>query len=114
MKRFCILFCLVLAMVSALHASPVTITWEYDFTVDPACSAENPTDCVKEFRVMNSDTGEVAAVVTAPQTTATLDLARPYGVRRFCVIAVTDTGVESDPSNIIAVWISPGNPRNLR
>lgn|SRR3990167_3133854 len=105
---------LVLVWASLLHASPVTLTWDYDFTVDPACSTANPTDCLKEFCVMDSDSGETIATVPAPQTTATIDLKKPYGLRHFCVCAVSDIGIKSDPSNIIEVQVRPGNPRNLR
>lgn len=33
-------------------AVDVTFAWDYDFTVDPACSGTVTTDCIQEFRLV--------------------------------------------------------------
>jgi hypothetical protein len=100
--------------VLLLRAAPVGLAWDYDFQADPACSTAQLTDCVKEFRIMDSDSGQAVLVVPAPQTTATIQVRRPYGVRNFCVIAVTDSGIESEPSNVVQTTGRPGKAANFR
>jgi hypothetical protein len=102
------------------QATLATFVWDYDFSVDPACSATLTTDCVKEFRILQGPT--VVLTVPAPDgaatpmtgLTANATLGRPYGSRTFTAIAVSEAGLESVPSNSIQVLVHPNPPKNFR
>jgi hypothetical protein len=101
-------------------ASTVNFVWDYDFSADPACSATITTDCVKEFQIRQGTTTVLTvpapAGASAPLVgvAGTVTLGRPYGPRTFTAIAVSEAGVESDPSNPVQVFIKPGAPQTLR
>ena len=105
---------LLLAGAFWLRAVSVGLAWDYDFQADPACSATQPSDCVKEFHIVDADSGNHLLMVSSAQTQASLTVGRPYGPRRFYSIAVTDTGIESEPSNTVEVVVRPGRPFNVR
>lgn len=102
----------VMLIVWQLRAAPVNFAWDYDFSVDPACSATVLTNCVKEFHIKEG--AVVLQVVAAPTLTGTVNFGPPYGNRTIFVTAVSDTGIESDPSNSVSVNVKPGKPQNVR
>jgi hypothetical protein len=105
---------LLFAGTFLLRAQQVGLAWDYDFSADPACSVTQPTDCVKEFHVVDADSSNHVLAVPATQMQTTVTLGRPYGVRRFYAIAVSDTGIESEPSNTLEVVVRPARPFNVR
>ena len=125
MKKRTLSIGLLLAALTALFAwrvmaAPVNFAWDYDFSVDPACSPTKLADCVKEFRIKEG--AIVRATVPAPAgATApvvgiqgTVNFGPPYGNRTVFVVAVSDNGTESDPSNSVQVPAKPGKPQNVR
>lgn len=107
------------------HARAVQIdfTWDYDYAVDPACTATLPIDCVEGFELSDSSgvldtipnpagaTGFVAGIST------TITKGPPYGPQTFSLVAVGRDGagirIDSNPVTVTAT-IRPGKPQNIR
>ena len=114
------LFAITFLLVWRASAAQVGVLWDYDFTLDRACSPALPTNCIKEFKVKEGSA--LLATVPAPVgasgpvvgIAATINFAPPYGSRIIHVVAVSEDGVESDPSNTVSVNVKPGKPQNAR
>ena len=105
------------------NAVQIDFTWDYDYAVDPACTATLTTDCVDGFELSDSSgalatipnpasaTGFVAGIAT------TITKGPPYGPQTFSLVAIGRDGagvrIDSNPSTVTAT-IRPGKPQNLR
>lgn len=102
---------LVLAYTGALAAT-VTVSWSYDYTRQPACSASRPRDCIDHFEVLDYTNGQNPKLLstvpnpenafgTVDKIAATFVYGPPFGRRTIVVVAVarqTDgTLVNSNP-----------------
>ena len=105
------------------RAVELDFTWDYDYSVDPACTVALTTDCVEGFEL--SDSGGVLAAIPNPTDptgfvagiSTIITKGPPYGPQTFSLVAVGHDGagarIDSNPSTVSAV-IRPGKPQNLR
>jgi hypothetical protein len=121
--RSIILFVLGCAPLLAAPTHTVTATFNYDFTVDNACSATVTTGCIKQFNVYDlSGGGKVALYsILAPAganiavsgiTGISGPLTLKGGTHLFGVMAQMADGTESLPATV-SVKVQPGNPTAL-
>ena len=128
MKRLCSLLVTVLLCLAPTltYAAPgqhtVTVTLNYDFTVDNGCSVTVLTSCLKQFNIYDitgggkvllfsvpAPTGANNAVTGITGTSGTLTL--KSGLRTFAATAQMADGTESDPNASTATAVvKPGSP----
>ncbi|KKN20430.1 hypothetical protein LCGC14_0935670 [marine sediment metagenome] len=104
-------------------AVQIDFTWDYDYAVDPACTATLTTDCVEGFEL--SASSGVLATIPNPSNptgfvagiTTTITKGPPYGPQTFSLVATGRDGagnrIDSNPSTVTAT-IRPGKPQNIR
>jgi len=116
------------------RAIQIDFEWDYDYTVDPACSATLPVNCVSGFEI--SDGQGLLQTVPNPPECQTLTSTNcispnglsvgieasaikgpPYGQQTFNLVAVGLDGsgvpVKSTSASVVAT-ITPGRPQNVR
>ena len=106
-----------------LRAVQIDFPWDYDYSVDPACTATLTTDCVEGFEL--SDSGGVLQTIPNPASpsgfvfgiSTTIIKGPPYGNQTFSLVAIGRDGagarIDSNPATVTAS-IRPGRPQNLR
>jgi hypothetical protein len=104
----------------------VSVTLNYDFTVDNACSSSVTTGCIKQFNIYDT-TGGGAAIklfsVTAPSGANSAvtgiagtsgSIALKSGVHTFAATAQMADGTESSPNASTATaTVAPGSPASF-
>ena len=105
------------------RAVQIDFAWDYDYAVDPACTATLTTDCVEGFEL--SDASGVVAVIPNPTNptgfvtgiSTTIFKGPPYGPQTFSLVAVGRDGagnrLDSNPVTV-APFIRPSRPQNPR
>ena len=128
MKRW-----LIVGMIAALvigvfylrqaQAVQIDFLWDYDYSVDPACTVTLTSNCVEGFEL--SDANGVLQTIPNPANptgfvsgiSTTVVKGPPYGNQTFSLVAVgldsSGAVVESVPATVDAV-IRPGRPQNIR
>jgi len=104
----------------------VSVTLNYDFSVDNACSATVTTGCVKQFNIYDTTGGSTpvklfsigapsganAAVTGITGTSGPLTL--KAGVHTFAATAQLADGTESNPNGSTATaGVAPGSPASF-
>jgi hypothetical protein len=116
--------CWVFTAFGAASQHTVTATFNYDFTVDNACSITVTTGCVKQFNVYDLTNGSVQLFsITAPSGASTLVngitgtsglLSLKAGNHTFGVTVQMADNTESLPNASTAVAsVKPGAPASL-
>ena len=114
-----------LPVVAAPPTHTVTVTLNYDFTVDNGCSSTVTTGCLKQFNIYDITTGTSVKLfsipapagastaltgITGSQTGVTLK----SGIHTFAATAVMADGTESSPNASTATaTVLPGAPVNF-
>ena len=126
MKRLLVIIGVVgvlFTTVFYLRAVQIDFFWDYDYGVDPACTATLATDCVEGFEL--SDANGVLATISNPANpvefvsgiSTTIIKGPPYGNQTFSLVAIGRDGlgarIDSNPATVDAV-IRPGRPQNIR
>jgi hypothetical protein len=113
-----------------VHAASVTLSWSYDYSVDPGCTATPAKNCVTGFEYGTTPDGGVTLnkIGTVPNPTpvpttltngitAAFKQGPPYG---SVVYYARTTGVDgngnpvfSTPAVAQPVQINPGQPQNV-
>ncbi len=106
-----------------VQPATVTISWSYDYSADPPCSAARSTTCIDYFEIEDiTRTPVLLRSVTNPpdasglkDITITLRIGRTFGERTISVIAVAKDGsgnrVTSNPyAARVTVKIPSGGP----
>ena len=101
----------------------VTVTLNYDFTVDNGCSATVSSGCVKQFNIYDITGGGTPAKlfsISAPSgantamtgiTGASALVSLKAGVHTFAATAQMADGTESSPNECTATaTVTPGSP----
>ena len=103
----------------------LTVTFNYDFSTDNACSASLTTACLKQFNIYDLTTGTPVKLfsITAPagDNTAVTGLggtsgliSLTSGVHTFGATAQMADGTESSPNASTATaTVKPGTPTNF-
>jgi len=114
------------SMVEAASQHTVTVTLNYDFTVDNACSASVTTACVQQFNIYDTTgggtplklfsvpapSGANSAVTGITGTSGALTL--KSGVHTFAATAQMADGTESSPNASTATaGVAPGSPASF-
>ena len=101
----------------------VTVTLNYDFSVDNACSASVTTGCIQQFNIYDitgggtpvklftiaAPSGATTAVTGITGTSGAVSL--KAGVHTFAATAQTADGTESSPNGSTATaGVAPGSP----
>jgi len=122
-SRFLFSILLPLALTATPSQHTVTVTLNYDFTVDNGCSASVTTGCVKQFNIydvtgggtpvklfsISAPSGANAAMTGITGTSALLTL--KAGVHTFAATAQMADGTESSPNASSATaTVAPGSP----
>ncbi len=104
----------------------VSVTLNYDFSVDNACSATVTTGCVKQFNIydttgggtptklfsVSAPSGANSAVTGITGTSGLLTL--KAGVHTFAATAQMADGTESNPNGSTATaGVAPGSPASF-
>ncbi len=139
MKKFLVVI-LAIGMLGAgfylrnAKAIQIDFAWDYDYTVDPACSATLPVNCVSGFEISDAQ-GLLQTVSNPPECppgvitncinpnglsvgiAASAIKGPPYGQQTFSLVAVGVDGsgvlIKSASSSVVAT-ITPGRPQNVR
>lgn len=129
MKRLLMILGLAAALLGGglflwrARAVQIDFTWDYDYSVDPACTATLTTDCVEGFEL--SDSSGVLATIPNPTDptgfvagiSTTITKGPPYGPQTFSLVAVGRDGagnrIDSSPVTV-APFIRPSRPQNMR
>jgi hypothetical protein len=130
MKRFVLLgLAAVLGALTAAGAGPqhtVSVTLNYDFSVDNACSSSVTTGCLKQFNIYDitgggtpvklfaiaAPGGANSAVTGITGTSGTVTL--KSGVHTFAATAQMADGTESSPNGSTATaGVAPGSPASF-
>ncbi|MGA7028866.1 MAG: hypothetical protein WBY24_09475 [Candidatus Acidiferrales bacterium] len=121
---------LQLLIVMVAHAASITLTWSFDYTVDPACTATLPKNCVSGFEYGTTPDGgkTLVKIGTAanPATTAAsgptsvsvqFTQGPPYGAVVFYARTLGFDGNGNAVSSSVAiapsVQVVPASPSNL-
>jgi hypothetical protein len=104
----------------------VTVTLNYDFSVDNACSTTVTTGCVKQFNIYDITGGGTPVklfTITAPSgansavtgiTGTSEAVSLKAGVHTFAATAQTADGTESSPNASTATaTVAPGSPASF-
>ena len=132
MKTFLAYLCLAALLVVAAHAAQaapgqhtVSVTLNYDFTTDPACSSTLTKGCVQQFNIYDVTTStpvKLFSVTAPPGGTGPVNgitgtsglLTLRSGVHVFGATAQMADGTESNPNASTAtVTTPPGSPANF-
>jgi len=130
MKRFILLglvaVCGAIAAAAAGSQHTVSVTLNYDFSVDNACSSSVTTGCVKQFNIYDITGGgtpvklfSIAAPGGANSTvTGMTGTGGPVtirsGVHTFAATAQMADGTESSPNGSTATaGVAPGSPASF-
>ena len=128
MKRTMAVLCAVfLGFAAMIEAAPsqhtVSVTLNYDFSVDNACSATVTTGCIQQFNIYDitgggtpvklftiaAPSGAATAVTGISGTSGAVSL--KAGVHTFAATAQTADGTESSPNGSTATAaVAPGSP----
>jgi len=130
MKKFALLsLAAVLGTVATVGAGSqhtVSVTLNYDFSVDNACSASVTTGCVKQFNIYDitgggtpakllsiaAPSGANSAVTGITGTSGAVTL--KSGVHTFAATAQMADGTESSPNGSTATaGVAPGSPASF-
>lgn len=129
MKLLLSLACLLLLAASSFSAPPnhtLTVTLNYDFSVDNACSSSVTTSCIKQFNIYDTTaggspvklfsipapSGANSAVTGITGTSNALSL--KSGVHTFAATAQMADGTESSPNASSATAaVSPASPASF-
>jgi hypothetical protein len=114
----------VVAAAGSQHT--VSVTLNYDFSVDNACSSSATTGCVKQFNIYDvtgggtpvklfsiaAPSGANSAVTGITGTSGLVTL--KSGVHTFAATAQMADGTESNPNGSTATaGVAPGSPANF-
>jgi len=130
---FCMSFIsavLLLQTHTIVYAAAVTLTWSYDYSVDPGCNATPAKNCVTGFEYGTTPDGgttlnklgNVANPNPVPTTltngiTASFKQGPPYGSVVYYVRATAVDGnsnpVFSSPALAAPAVVNPGQPQNV-
>jgi len=130
MKRFVLLgLAVALVVVAASGAGSqhtVSVTLNYDFSVDSACSSSVTTGCVKQFNIYDITGGGTPVKlfsIAAPGgansavtgiTGASGPVTLKAGVHTFAATAQMADGTESSPNGSTATaGVAPGSPASF-
>jgi hypothetical protein len=130
MKRLIYLGMLVLGIALAAGAAAsqhtVSVTLNYDFSVDNACSTTVTTGCVKQFNIYDITGGGTPVKlfsITTPSgansavtgiTGSSGPLTLKAGVHTFAATAQMADGTESSPNGSTATApVAPGSPASF-
>jgi hypothetical protein len=118
-----------LLFVTAAEAASITLTWTFNYSVDPACSSTLTSNCVSGFEYgTTTDSGKTLVKVgTAPNPATTSGTATsvssqftqgpPYGAvvyyARTAGLDGNGNVVFSVPALAASTQITPGAPTNL-
>ena len=119
-----------LFMATAAEAASITLSWTFNYAVDPACSASVTTNCVSGFeygttvdsgktlvRIGTAPNATAAAGSTATSVSVQFTQGPPYGsvvfYARTSGLDVNGNVVFSVPALASAAQITPGAPTNL-
>ena len=130
MKRFILLglvaVCGAIAAAAAGSQHTVSVTLNYDFTVDNACSSSVTTGCVKQFNIYDitgggtpvklfsiaAPSGASSAVTGITGTSGPVTIRS--GVHTFAATAQMADGTESSPNGSTATaGVAPGSPASF-
>jgi hypothetical protein len=122
-------FALATALPSATQATPgqhtLTVTFNYDFTTDNACSATVTKSCLQQFNIYDVTTGTPVKLFSVPApagaTTAVTGITGTSallpiksGVHTFGATAQMADGTESSPNASTATaTVPPGSPASF-
>jgi hypothetical protein len=122
-------FVLATALPSVTGATPgqhtLTVTFNYDFTTDNACSATVTKSCLQQFNIYDVTTGTPVKLFSVPApagaTTAVTGitgtsalLPMKSGVHTFGATAQMADGTESSPNASTATaTVPPGSPASF-
>jgi len=130
MKRFILLglvaVCGAIAAAAVGSQHTVSVTLNYDFTVDNACSSSVTTGCVKQFNIYDITGGGTPVKlfsIAAPggansAVTGITGTSGPVtirsGVHTFAATAQMADGTESSPNGSTATaGVAPGSPASF-
>ncbi len=128
MKRLLLTLALLFSMAQFACAASVTFTWDYQYSLDPACTATRTSNCVKGFAIYALDAAQNKTLVksvsnpTGANVTDVVGISsaanvNSYGTASFTIVAQALDGagatVESDtlPINVQVKPGKPGNPK---
>lgn len=108
LATLCLLLCFARFSCSAPSQHTITATWNYDFTVDNACSATVTTGCIKQFNVYDLTSGKTLLYsIPAPSgantamtglTNTSSPLTLKAGQHTFGLSVQMADGTENDPA----------------
>jgi|SRR5712664_211690 len=116
----------IAAFAAAATTHTVSVTLNYDFTVDNGCSATVTTGCVKQFNIyditgggtpvklfsITAPSGANSAVTGIVGTSGAITM--KAGVHTFAATAVMADGTESSPNGSTATaGVAPGSPASF-
>lgn len=113
-----------------VHAASVTITWSFDYSVDPGCASTSAKNCVSGFEYGTTPDGGVTLIrigsvpnpsplptILTNGITAAFKQGPPYGSIVYYVRAAGVDGagnpVFSSAAVAQAVQVNPGQPSNV-
>jgi hypothetical protein len=114
------------SVIAAGSQHTVSVTLNYDFSVDNACSATVTTGCVKQFIIYDitgcgtplklftiaAPSGAISAVTGITGTSGALTL--KAGIHTFAATAQMADGTESSPNGSTATaGVAPGSPASF-
>jgi hypothetical protein len=101
----------ILVFYSGVLAARVTVSWSYDYTRQPACSASRPNNCIDHFEILDYTDAQhpklLSSVPNPPNAVGKVDnisnefsYGPPFGQRTIVVVAVArDEGGTTSTSN---------------